>query len=598
MTIFPHRLLGRLIGPTITAATYYVAAAGALLLTQGIDGLAALWPANGILLAVLMIAPPRHAWRYVAAGTLASLAANIGAGVGPIAACGYTFANMTEALIAWQLAQGRDRSLPSFLTPAAVARFFCAAFVAAVTSATLAMLFHLSQALATWSSWVTTDLLGLLIVTPVIVTGYAALTARDRSIPRPKETVLLLAGVAAISVVAFGQSAYPLFFLPLAALLVVTSRLGPFGAAASVAMIATIGSYPTSIGITPLQVVASAKLPVMFFQFYLLVLLATSLPLAAVLAARDRLMRQLAESNRLLRLAEQSAGLGHWRIGATGQDSYCSPEVLRIHGLPDGETMALSRAIAGYHPEDRARVLRVVRAALTTGEPFEFEARLLLPGGEERRVHSRGAPDRTGDGALLGLFGTMQDVTRQVAGQHALEAARTAAEQAARIAIAAAETDALTGLANRRKIAGLLDEAIAGAAASGQPLSVAMIDLDHFKEINDRHGHLVGDEVLVRVARVAEGSLRGADIVGRMGGEEFVILLPHADGDRASVVAERIRRAIAASTPADQPDLAVTASIGVATLIPGEGPAALLHRADGALYAAKDAGRNALRRAA
>ena len=600
MTASILRILGRATGPLITGAAFYVAAAGALTLTHGIDGLAALWPANGILLAALIIAAPRDTGRHVASAGIASLAANLGAGVGIVPSIGYSLANIVEALIAWRLAQGRDRSLPSFLTPAAVARFFFAAFSAALLSATLATLFNLSKALDTWSSWVTTDLLGMLVVTPVIVTGYAGIASRDRPAWRPVEVAALLAGVASVAMISFGQSAFPLTFLSLGALLAATLRLGPFGAAASVAILAAIGSWCISVGLGPLPAIGhgNPKLPVMFFQFYLFVLLATSLPLAALLAARDRLVRQLGESNRLLHLAEQSAGLGHWRIGAGGQDSYCSPEVLRIHGLPDERTLPLTRALAAYHPDDRARILDAVRRALHEGTPFEFEARIRMADGEERRVHSRGAPDRTPDGRLLGLFGTMQDVTRQVAGQHALEAARTAAEQAARVAIAAAETDPLTGVANRRKIAGLLDQSITAALTTGRPLSVAMVDLDHFKAINDRFGHLVGDEVLVRVARLVEGSLRGADVVGRIGGEEFVILLPLADGDQAAAVAERVRLTIAAGTPADHPDLSVTASVGVATLAPGENAAALLHRADCALYAAKESGRNTLRRAA
>lgn len=161
-----------------------------------------------------------------------------------------------------------------------------------------------------------------------------------------------------------------------------------------------------------------------------------------------------------------------------------------------------------------------------------------------------------------------------------------------------AATDMLTGLLNRRGFDAAAEALFAAARRQGRALALALIDVDHFKAINDRFGHLAGDDVLVRVARLTEASLRGADVVGRMGGEEFVILLPNADGDQASAVAERVRLAIGASTPAGQPELSVTASIGVATLIPGESPAALLHRADCALYAAKGSGRNTLRRAA
>jgi diguanylate cyclase (GGDEF)-like protein len=592
------RLPYRVIGPLVTGVAFYAAAAATLLMTRGVDGLAALWPANGILLAALLIARRRDAWLHVAAATVASFLANEGAGVPPLSSAGYSLANIVEALVAWRLVQERGRTLPSFVRPEGVARFFCAAFAAALASATLATLFDLSHALAAWSSWVTTDLVGILVVTPVIIIG--ARLIQLRAAVRPVEATVLLVGVAAVTALSFGQSTYPLTVLPLAALLVATLRLGPFGAAAGVMIVAAIGSYTISTGTGRLVTALPdhPKGPVIFFQFYLLVLLASSLPLAALLAARDRLVRRLAESNRLLHLAEQSAGLGHWRIGTGRQGSYCSPEVMRLHGLPGDGSLPLARALASYHPDDRARIIDTVRRALREGTSFAFDARLLPVDGEERRVHSRGFPDRAADGTLLGLFGTVQDVTRQIEGQHALEAARTAAEQAARIAMIAAETDALTGLPNRRKIALQLDEAIAAACVTGRALSVAMIDLDHFKEINDRFGHLTGDEVLVHVARAAEEALRGADVVGRMGGEEFVILLPRAAGEQASAVAERVRVAVAALALPAHPELRVTASIGVATYLPGETAAALLGRADAALYAAKDSGRNTLRHAA
>lgn len=596
----PARLSARPAGPIVAGIAFYVTAAGALALTRGANGIAVLWPSNAILLASLLVAPARHAWRYVVAVALASVAANMGAGVPPVAACGFTLANVGEALLAWRLLAARGGTLPSFVTVPQVARFFLAAWAAALASGALATLFELSQALAEWSSWVTTDLLGLLIVAPTIVTASAFMRAR-RAEPfkAVSEAAVMIAGVAAVATLTFGQDHIPLLFLPVVAVLLATLRLGPFGAAASVGVIAVIGSIFTYIGHGPLwhAVRGGPALRVLFFQFYLLVLLATALPLGALLAARDALVRRLAQRNRLLHLAEQSAGLGHWWISTKGrEDSYFSPEVQRIHGVAITGAPDLMELLAGYHEDDRDRVEATLRAALAGGHSFSYEARVVTALGEERRVHSIGAPDRAADGSVTGVFGTLQDVTRQVQDQHALEAARVAAEQAARLATAAAETDPLTGVANRRKIVALLDVAIASAQNRDHPLSVAMLDLDHFKAINDRFGHLVGDQVLIRVAQVAAGSLRDADVVGRMGGEEFILLLPTAGSDQAAVIAERVRLAIAAAPDADLPG--VTASLGVATLVPGEAAAALLHRADCALYEAKRSGRNALRRAA
>jgi two-component system, cell cycle response regulator len=147
--------------------------------------------------------------------------------------------------------------------------------------------------------------------------------------------------------------------------------------------------------------------------------------------------------------------------------------------------------------------------------------------------------------------------------------------------------DPLTGLANRRAILTLLTGMISGARRHGRPLSVAIADLDDFKRVNDEHGHQVGDEVLLAAVAAMRRRLRREDQLGRMGGEEFLVLLPDTGMAAARRVADALRRQVAAS---DAP-VPVTASLGLATW-EGEPPEALLKRADEALYAAKRSGRN------
>jgi two-component system cell cycle response regulator len=147
--------------------------------------------------------------------------------------------------------------------------------------------------------------------------------------------------------------------------------------------------------------------------------------------------------------------------------------------------------------------------------------------------------------------------------------------------------DALTGLLNRRAILSQLGGTISGARRHGHPLSIAMVDLDNFKRINDTHGHSTGDAVLVAAVRAMRTHLRAEDALGRLGGEEFLVLLPHTEAPAARSVAEKLRAEVAAA-PAPVP---VTCSMGVATWS-GETPDLLLRRADEALYAAKDAGRD------
>lgn len=154
-----------------------------------------------------------------------------------------------------------------------------------------------------------------------------------------------------------------------------------------------------------------------------------------------------------------------------------------------------------------------------------------------------------------------------------------------------ASTDELTGLANRRALLGFARQAVEAAKAGDAPLSVVMVDVDFFKRINDSHGHAVGDEVLRHLARVLGEKLRTVDRLGRVGGEEFVAVLPHTGQQAAAQVAERMRASVAQS-PAGAEGLAFTVSLGVASLGAGESLDALLSRADAALYQAKKEGRN------
>jgi diguanylate cyclase (GGDEF)-like protein len=161
----------------------------------------------------------------------------------------------------------------------------------------------------------------------------------------------------------------------------------------------------------------------------------------------------------------------------------------------------------------------------------------------------------------------------------------------------AAHTDPLTGLGNRRAFFERGDAAIALAARNGSQFAVIAFDLDRFKDINDRHGHPVGDVVLQAFAAAARNRLRASDFVARLGGEEFAALLPDTDGHRAAVVALHINQAFqAAVADLPHPGLAGTASAGVAHLSPGLASLdALLSAADRALYEAKATGRGHVR---
>lgn len=155
--------------------------------------------------------------------------------------------------------------------------------------------------------------------------------------------------------------------------------------------------------------------------------------------------------------------------------------------------------------------------------------------------------------------------------------------------------DGLTGLLNRAEVERLCRLELLRAQRHGLPLSALVLDMDNFKQINDRWGHPAGDAVLVAVAQVLRESVRATDVVGRMGGEEFMVLLPHSNAAAAQVLADKLRRAMAGlAVPIGADRIRLTASLGLATALPGVETQfdSLYQRADRALYRAKAAGRD------
>jgi diguanylate cyclase (GGDEF)-like protein len=154
-----------------------------------------------------------------------------------------------------------------------------------------------------------------------------------------------------------------------------------------------------------------------------------------------------------------------------------------------------------------------------------------------------------------------------------------------------AHTDALTGLGNRHWMQSMFDREIKRAAHSGKALCLMMVDVDHFKNFNDQYGHIAGDRVLAAVSETLREHLRPTDLIARFGGDEFAVLLPDLSLEQAERAAERVRAQVAALAP---PSLstAVTISAGITSFKKGDDVAQLVQRADAAMYAAKDHGRN------
>lgn len=302
---------------------------------------------------------------------------------------------------------------------------------------------------------------------------------------------------------------------------------------------------------------------------------------------RKRLAEQLAAQ--FQRMSVMLASIGDAVIGTDehGRIVSFNPAAAEMTGWTAAQALGeLYGTVVHRRDLDSGALLAdPVPACLLAGECAHGQsARLLHRDGSTRVIRETITPmQETDGGAVLGAVATFQDTTT------AHELAGTLARQA--------RHDALTGLPNRLLLQDRLQQALQWARRSGSCLAVMFLDLDHFKQINDRQGHDVGDELLRQVARSVLGAVRASDTVCRLGGDEFVVLLPQIGAaEDAGEVARHILAAVAQPYRIGAASLRVSFSIGIA-VFPDDGvdEATLMRRADTAMYEAKRNGRNGLR---
>ena len=579
----------RFLPPVFLGLCYFAAAAFAVGLTRFDGGVAFIWLATSILAADLM-SRPRHSWIFsIIPCAVASILVTGWWGLGWTMALPFAVINMTEATIAaWLFRRFADPRRPlgslGWLLQFVLSVGIVAPLVAGLLAAVAVWWIGLSPA-QTLVTFVSGHALGNLTFTPIallMTRSNRQALLRDMRRRDTVETVALLMLVVVTTAWVFRQQDLPLLFLPALPMILVAFRVGRGGVAMSIALLALIGGLATASGIGPIQLIdASFGQHMHFFQFYLAATVLTLLPVTADLENRSRLHRKLRESEAGYRLLAEFSSDIIFSLRVDGTIRYVSPSCLQM-GYEPRQLVGRNCAslIAPEHLEQASVAHR--RSLDMGGETNRFEYLAVTASGEKRwaETHARLIVDE--DGHPDGILSIVRDI-------HAQKEIEIRLSDAALV-------DSLTGLSNRL--------AYREAVARVQPQEgdggacVAMLDIDHFKAVNDRYGHDAGDIVLKGFAEVARRIIREGDMVARIGGEEFAFYFPDTTLPRALAVCDRLRSELCSTIfRAGTDAIAVTVSGGVAELGP-DGIDAALKIADMALYRAKQAGRNQLALAA
>lgn len=295
-----------------------------------------------------------------------------------------------------------------------------------------------------------------------------------------------------------------------------------------------------------------------------------------------QLKKELIENAERHRLLIENASDIICTVSLEGNFTYISPSAERMTGYTIDEIMNHYQEINYFLPETMMvmrRTLEIIKRMVKNNERFDsvrYEQKQLTKDGRIFWTDTvlTGVYDE--DGQLKELLGVSRDITEQVRLRNEI--------------ISLSQTDKLTQLYNRSKLDDLLECEFRRSNRIGLPFAVILLDVDHFKKVNDQFGHQAGDAILIQMADIFRSCIRSTDSVGRWGGEEFLFVLPDTDEAGALRLAEKIRMRISETTFVNPEQ--VTASMGV-SVYRGTGTlTAVIARADDAMYAAKKAGRN------
>lgn len=557
-----------------------------------------MWPSTGLLVGMLLCSPPRQWPAYMLVGTAVDFAATL---LPPLrspswlalssAGCNVLEVTIAAWLLRPALAPDRYMARSGQLIRLLIYGVIVAPGIASLCYAACLSLQHFKPFWQIVPEWFPGDALGIAIMTPLFLSLRSPAPFSRRSW---YEAVGLFAFLCVVSIGVFAQTSLPLLFTILPVLLLVEVRLGMAGAALGLLAVSTIGGFFTSRGFGPIGLTILAPSPrTLMLQFFAFVSMLLVYIAEVVRASRARLDLNLRASEQRFRLLAEGSSDIITLTNLKREVIYVSPSATTLLGWDDEGTPLFERG-AMVHPDDLDSLDKLYSDCLAgkTRNILEFRGR-KRDGGylwlEANLVLHRN-PDSS---APAGFINVVRDISGRKAHEEELNKALNVAESRA-------ITDAVTGIANRRRLDEYVEKEWQRAQLGRSKLSVLMIDVDHFKHYNDRYGHLAGDRCLREVTgAIASVAQRPSDFVGRYGGEEFVVVLPDTDLAGAWHIGEKIRQAVELEQIPHEgnPHRVVTVSIGCATTAPvvDQRSVQLLESADAAMYQAKEGGRNCVR---
>ena len=558
-----------------------------LVSSRATGGITTIWIASGVLVGLLLTS--KHgAWSASIAGAFfGTLTAFVAWGDPPVAAVVQACASTLEACLVacvlryWvgDVADPLNLRVVAQVAPwSTLAACLLSALI--VTGAALAR--GTPDIGAIFAQWFASHILG------IVVTATTVVVVRHRGL-RPFVArlgwnfALSISLVAATTLLVFSQPRYPLLFLVYPALILATFRHRFDGAVIAIVVVVAGAVVATGLGHGPSSLIADATNPerVAMLQCFIATTCLSTLPIVIVLSQLFRLKSALAASEGRLRSITDNlpALVSH----VDTQQRYTFANVARAASLGLTPAAMVGHTLQEVLDEQTCAAIRPHVEAALTGKRVTFDGE-ADSGGEHLQYQTDLIPDCAGDGSVQGFYAMTFDISERVRAQRELQ----------RIA----QHDSLTGLGNRDRFNTRLEHALATFRRDGRPPGLIYLDIDHFKSINDTHGHAVGDAVLCEFANRLQANLRKTDLAARLGGDEFAAIIDNVD--RPEILDLIARKLIAVMHPemaVGDARMKITTSIGVAVCSWEMTAETLMLAADNALYEAKAAGRNVYRTA-